>query len=134
MFEIKYIVKPEEKMVIGVAEFEYADLYNELDNFTWPEREMVWRLLLHMEANEPFTIRATAKCKDGDVFNEEFGKKLVEAKINKKRHEKSLRYAAKILDAMDRISGKTLRLYKKHLYKTEHINKDLIEYFGMESE
>ena len=134
MFEIKYIVKPEEKMVIGIAEFEYADLYNELQNFTLLENELIWHLLHRMEASEPFTIRATAKCKDGDEFNEEFGKKLVEAKINKKRHEKSLRYAAKILDAMNRISGKTLRLYKKHLCKTEHINRDLIEYFGMESE
>ena len=134
MFEIKYIVKPEEKMVIGVAEFDYADLYNELQNFTWLENELIWHLLHRMEASEPFTIRAIAKCKDGDIFNEDFGKKLVEAKINKKRHEKSLRYAAKILDAMNRISGKTLRLYKKHLCKTEHINRDLIEYFGMESE
>lgn len=133
---IKYIVKPEDKMVVGIYELTDPELFDELSNFTSLEREIVRDIILFSNRTDDntfnVTIKAVAKCHGDDVFDEKYGKKLVEAKIARKRHIIIRKHLSVICDEIYELESKLRGLYRNHYGKLYHINKDLSEYFGLE--
>ena len=91
---IKYVVKPEEKMVIG-----WINMYDEAKNVASFGEEMTKHsniydidyilYLLEIEdiwqQNEK-VLKAVSKCDDRDEFDEKIGKKIVTDIIEKKYH------------------------------------------------
>lgn len=135
--EIKYIIKPEEKMVIGIYVLREPELLAENSNLTVTEKGILREIVLFNDRiNGIFDtkIKAVAKCHGNDVFNEEYGKKLVEAKISKKRHEIVLKNIKIVMEITKDFQSKMCLLYTKHNRKMEHITKDLREYFGLEGD
>lgn len=140
--EIKYIVKPEEKMVIGIYELPHSEVLCELNNFTYSEREIIRAIFLYSERfaddiNNPYRtkfIKAIARCHGDDEFDETFGKKLVEAKISKKRHEIVCKQLIAILEIVGGFREKAMDLLSKHDDKQFHILRDLKDYFGVEGD
>lgn len=140
--KIKYIVKPEEKMVIGIYELPRSEILNELSNFTYVECEMIRDIFIRSgifadSTNNPYQtkfIKAIARCHGNDEFDEAFGKKLVEAKISKKRHEIVCKQLVAILETIENFQDKVIDLLAKHYDKQFHILRDLKDYFGVEGD
>lgn len=88
--KIKYVVKPEEKMVIG-----WIDMCDEAKNITsvgWEMRNFNIDYLLFplgvedIWQQEERVLKAVSKCDDRDEFNEKIGKKIVADVLEKKYH------------------------------------------------
>ena len=130
---IKYIVKPEEKIVIGIYTRRSDDyLLNRMSSYSNVVKNIFELALLDHESESE--IKAVAKCHEDDEFNEEFGKKLVEAKINKKRHQRLLRQ----LDVACKDLCSCMEAYhdlcREHTKKIVSINNDLKNYFKVEED
>lgn len=137
MNNIKYIVKPEDGVVVGIYE---TDIYREAEllrcRIDAPDYMMYHGLLeyflreiLTNNCGKDIVIKAIAKCSPEDTFNEEYGKKLVAARIDYKYHkmmERVTRYIAKKLQKARRcmLEGEML-----HQSKMDAIEDDLRGYF-----
>lgn len=137
MENIKYIVKPEDGVVVGIYK---TDIYREgelLRCRTNAPDFMMYHGLLEDSLREILTndkgrdieIKAIAKCSPEDTFDEEYGKKLVAARIDYKYHkmmERVTRYIAKKLQKARRcmLEGEML-----HQSKMDSIEDDLRGYF-----
>ena len=134
---IKYIVKPEDGVVVGIYD---TDIYREAEllrcRIDVPDF-MMYHGLLEESLREILTnnygkdieIKAIARCSHGDVFDAEYGKKLVAARIDYKYHkmmERVARYIAKKLQKARRcmLEGEML-----HQSKMDAIEDDLKGYF-----
>lgn len=132
---IRYIVKPAEGVVIGICKCYTRNLCPEgLNEF---EFRVFWDALLYSPRlwhyRQWFEIKAIARCNmEEDVFDEEFGKKLVEARIEKKKHEAALKIMRVFTEEMTDIMDKLTKSYNEHLNKERRIEIDLINYFGLE--
>ena len=131
--KIKYIVKPEEKVVIGIYVLSRPELLSDTCNFTNVEKNIIESIFIFSkqfeDAFDDKTIKAVARCHGEDEFNEEFGKKLVEAKISKKRHEIIMRQSNRIMKILAELNAKYRILYHKHFKKHASIAADLRYYF-----
>ena len=133
MEDIKYIVKPEDKVVIGILNVNLGEYLRKMLS-----NQMSWHFgTIAYEALEDgdgwgignLEIKAIARCADGDEFDEAYGKKLVEARIYKKLHNRVklvLRKAVKVLWKVAYILEEV-----KHGRKEFFIKRDLEEYFGL---
>lgn len=136
MENIKYIVKPEDGVVVGIYD---TDVYREAELLrcrTNVPDFMMYQGIIEDSLREVLTnygkdivIKAIAKCSPEDTFNEEYGKKLVAARIDYKYHkmmERATRYIAKKLQKARRcmLEGEML-----HQSKMDAIEDDLKGYF-----
>lgn len=136
MENIKYIVKPEDGVVVGIYD---TDVYREAELLrcrTNVPDFMMYQGIIEDSLREVLTnygkdivIKAIAKCSPEDTFNEEYGKKLVAARIDYKYHkmmERVTRYIAKKLQRARRcmLEGEML-----HQSKMDSIEDDLRGYF-----
>lgn len=136
MENIKYIVKPEDGVVVGIYD---TDVYREAELLrcrTNVPDFMMYQGIIEDSLREVLTnygkdivIKAIAKCSPEDTFNEEYGKKLVAARIDYKYHkmmERATRYIAKKLQKARRcmLEGELL-----HQSKMDSIEDDLRGYF-----
>ena len=131
--KIKYIIKPEEKVVIGIYVLSRPELLSEISSFNCVESNIIESIFLFSKRFEDVfndkTIKAVARCHDDDEFNEDFGKKLVEANISKKRHEIIMRQSSRIMKILAELNSKCRILYHKHFKKHASIAADLRYYF-----
>ena len=135
MENIKYIVKPEDGVVVGIYD---TDVYREAEllrirtnvpDFMMYQGIIEDSLREILDTGKGIVIKAIAKCSPEDTFDEEYGKKLVAARIDYKYHkmmERATRYIAKKLQKARRcmFEGEIL-----HQSKMDAIEDDLRGYF-----
>lgn len=124
---IKYIVKPEEEMVIGIYEDNGEDLKKCIYSLSANIQKAILGIVL--VPRYPKQIKAIAKCHDGDEFDEETGKKIVEAKINMKRHERMWRIHSHILESLQKAMNKLKNDQSVHLDKLYKIQDDYEKHY-----
>jgi tRNA isopentenyl-2-thiomethyl-A-37 hydroxylase MiaE len=124
---IKYIVKPEEEMVIGIYEDNGEDLKKCIYSLSSNIQKAILGIVL--VPRYPKQIKAIAKCHDGDEFDEEIGKKIVEAKINMKRHERMWRIHSHILESLQKAMNKLKNDQSVHLDKLYKIQDDYEKHY-----
>ena len=135
MDNIKYIVKPEEKMVIGLYEIEIPEILNYTDHMKLCEHNIIIDIMSNSGMLcRDVTVKAIARCSGNDEFDVEFGKKLVAAKICKKRKEIIMKHCAKISDILTILANKVYEIGLRNSEKYEYISKDLVDYFGLRGE
>lgn len=80
-----YIVKPEEKMVIGILECN-KDAYGEFRNALGSLKYSQMFDFLYERSKDSVgkKIKAVARCADGDEFDVDTGKKIVDLRLNVK--------------------------------------------------
>lgn len=136
MNNIKYIVRPEDKVVVGILEVDLEDCLEPLFGQMNPHlRSIAYKALESTEVRwvlDHYTIRGIARCADDDEFDEVYGKKLVEAKIYKKLHEKIQKALCRASDDMLNTVRKFTEEAVRHGKKVDGIQKDMKEYFNME--
>ena len=133
MEPIKFIVKPEDGVVIGIYEW---NIYDELDSIrSRLNKRCKWAfdaLVGDEGVRHSFTsctVKAMAKCSGDDVFDEAFGKKLVEAKIHRKCHQKVLKMINSMSWNISKIQDEIDEAYAKHNAKFINLDKDINGYF-----
>ena len=128
---IKYIIKPEDGMVIAVLKTSYRKFWQKIESqLSWDEYDALYQLKRpHYSALE---IKGVAKCAEGDVFDEEYGMKLAEAKIYSKLHNIIARDIMNVVKKLDKMRYTLLSHSFKHISKSIKIDKDLGDYFGVE--
>lgn len=89
--KIKYVVKPEEKMVIGWIDLRdynsVTGIYDETRNNRLPVDWLIMDLNIEdVREQDSHIIKAVSKCDDRDEFDEKIGKKIVADIIEKKYH------------------------------------------------
>lgn len=135
MNNIKFIVKPEEGVIVGILTGNMENyLESMLDQMPLKLRQIASTALSmpdYLWSFEDINIKAIARCAKGDKFDETFGKKLVEAKIYKKLHNK---IKMKLRRAWTDLQKTAKRLEDEevvHGRKEYMIQKDLEEYFDV---
>lgn len=134
---IKYIIKPEDGVVVGIYEtnvYREAELLrirsNGPDYMTYHGfLEDSLREILTNNNGSYFQIKAIAKCSHDDVFDAEYGKKLVAARIDYKYHKMMLSAVDYITKKLQKAEKAMLRGDFIHCEKMKSIKKDLNEYF-----
>ena len=134
MNNIKYIVKPEAGIVIGILEVNLEEYLNSMlmqmnsqhrvIAYTALQNDCPWGL-------EHYTIKAIARCADDDEFDEIFGKKLVEARIYKKLHRKVKLALRRAIKDMWRVAHILENEELIHGRKEDGIQRDLEEFFDV---
>lgn len=136
MNNIKYIVKPEDGMVIGIME----DVKNINIEIAANEKCKLLDEVLYIKAfnigkKYPDKIKATARVKDGDNFDEVTGKRIVEKKLYRKLHERLARQYSQLQDVINNLSIITSNMESIHIDKAIRINEDYIKkYVDKEAE
>lgn len=131
--DIKFFVKPEERIVVGVYEYDEDDLWKEVyDRFPgWMLDIIETAVSSEKFPIYPNVIRATAVCSIDDEWNEEIGKKVVEAKINLKRHKRVCKMVAEIFRILNETAKSLLNdIYIEHSEKIKSISNDIENYFN----
>lgn len=128
--DIKFIVKPEDGVVIGIYQFKpYVALRGVRSQLN---KQQKWALDNLLEsAYSTYTVKAIAKCAPNDEFSEEFGKKLVEARIFNKCHlmlQKQLEHVSSDLTMLQAAVDDGCF---EHMTKAIKIKHDINEYFYM---
>lgn len=80
--KINYIINPEEKIIICIMQccIDYYKTLPKVDIF----RSIWGHKLPYIGHQGTFTVKAIAKCSEGDIFDEKIGKKLAESRANLK--------------------------------------------------
>ena len=130
--DIKFFVKPEERIIVGVYEYDENELWQEVyDKFPgWMLDIIEATVSSEKFPVYPNVIRATAVCSFDDEWNEETGKKVVEAKINLKRHYRVYRMVSHIIIMLSKIEDRFSDLCENHLEKMQSIENDIADYFN----
>ena len=136
---IKYFVNPEEGVVVGVCR---CDLYDFVPPSLNEVEDRVFQIIMYSSKRlryyrkdcfkDSFELRATARCSKDDIFDEKFGKKLVEAKIERKKHKLAMKIQDVVAKEMRDMKIKMASDYAEHEKKNRSIEVDLISYFGLE--
>lgn len=127
---IKYIVNPEKGVIVGLCDI---SMYEYLRKFF--EKTLKWEEsnVLEYMVDEKYlrkqTYKAIAKCSGGDEFNEEFGMKLIEARIFRKVHANVMNMVDDYMNNIHKLDSKLSALFWRHKEKLDSIDKDLEEYF-----
>lgn len=111
-----YIVKPEEKMVIGILECN-KDAYGEFRNALGSLKYSQMFDFLYERSKDSVgkKIKAVARCADGDEFDVDTGKKIVDLKLNIKWNAYMWRKFTKAEIELDDISEKISTAREKYL-------------------
>ena len=103
----RYIVKPEERIVVGI----YKDRYNGcslMDELYKNFNEEQIKLLINLCSVKGYLfpdkpIRSIARCHEEDIWNEETGRKVAEAKLDMKRHTRFIRQYDVLIGTLHKI-------------------------------
>ena len=136
MNDIKYIIKPEDGMVIGIME-DVKNIHNEIvanEKYKLLD-EVLYIKAFNIGEKYPDKIKATARVKDGDKFDEVTGKRIVEKKLYRKLHERLARQYSQLQDVINELSIITSNMESIHIDKAIKINEDYIKkYVDKEAE
>ena len=77
-----------------------------------------------------YTVRAIVRCSEYDTFNEEFGMRLVEAKIRKKIHDKAVKKLYKNIELCESLVNEMYNEQRKHDLKYQLIELDIKNNFS----
>ena len=111
-----YIVKPEEKMVIGILECN-KDAYGEFRNALGSLKYSQMFDFLYERSKDSVgkKIKAVARCADGDEFDVDTGKKIVDLRLNVKWNTYMWRKFAKAEIELSNIIDKIRKAREKYL-------------------
>ena len=127
---IRYIIKPEERIIIGKYYYPGRYLTDMILNSRANDLSIYNRLKEHKEFHDrPDVITAVAKCDPRDEFDVELGMKIVRSKIDYKRHMRAAMDMSNMKDISDRISDNLAKHINHHLKKAENISNDYWTYF-----
>ena len=77
----------------------------------------------------PDVIRGVAKLAKNDTWNEDIGRKVADAKVNLKRHERIAKQAAIVKKALLRVVDEMDKIIEKHSRKAAAIRNDYNSYY-----
>lgn len=127
MNEIKYIVKPEDGIVIGIMK-NTKDMYDEVtQNEKCDNLLALISVITDICAEYPSEIKAIARAKDGDTFDEVTGKRIVEKKLYRKLHDRLARQYSQLQDIIEDLYKTALNMESIHVDKYAKISEDYYE-------
>ena len=127
MNEIKYIVKPEEGIVIGIMK-NTKDMYDEVTQSAKCDNLLALiSVITDICAEYPSEIKAIARVKDGDIFDEVIGKRIVEKKLYRKLHDRLARQYSQLQDIIEDLYKTALNMESIHVDKYAKISEDYYE-------
>lgn len=127
MNDIKYIVKPEDGIVIGIMK-NTKDMYDEVtQNEKCDNLLALISVITDICAEYPSEIKAIARVKDGDTFDEVTGKRIVEKKLYRKLHERLARQYSQLQDVIEDLYKTALNMESIHVDKYAKISEDYYE-------
>lgn len=122
---VKYIIKPEEKMVIGISNYSFFNDCKKQDAYyyfaTFGDK--------NMKNNVVCDIKAFARCNDKDEWDEEIGIKLVKARLDRQRHKKTAQNCKRLFNIMTEKISAFDKEAKYHHKKIQAIDSDINNYF-----
>lgn len=129
----KYIVKPEEKMVIGtIRKFETKRVIDEIGDIYGlysPLTLAVDAILPSNYSNDLFSkIKGVAKCQDCDEFSEKTGKNIVDIKVSYKYHDAMIRKYNYLERNLKKLLNKIYELKREHVAYKEMCDEKLKKY------
>ena len=127
--ETKFIVKPEDGIVVGIKEVDVGVLIDKVLAQIDFWGRCAYEDLKTKGTFNVRTFKAIARCSKDDKFDEEFGKKLVEARIWVKVHEAVMRELESVIENADRLVEVLWAGYELHGAKVEGIEDDMYDYF-----
>lgn len=129
--DIKFIVKPEDGVVIGIYQFMPYEALRSMRSRL--NEQQLWALDNLLERTySTYTVKAIAKCAPNDEFSEEFGKKLVEARIFHKCHLMLQKQLEHVNNNLVMLQLAVENGHYKHMTKAIKIKNDINEYFMKE--
>ena len=125
MNNIKYIIKPEEGMVIGMLDKKYCpgvriETYRKKPGVLW--------IAEHDIHDDGKYYKAVAKAQDGDVFDEKVGKSIVAKKIKWKYHRNMMKKYQQNIDYFKNIVRELEKLERDHHEKMWKVDEELKKY------
>ena len=127
MNEIKYIVKPEDGIVIGIMK-NTKDIYDEVTQSAKCDNLLALiSVITDICAEYPSEIKAIARVKDGDTFDEVIGKRIVEKKLYRKLHDRLARQYSQLQDIIEDLYKTALNMESIHVDKYAKISEDYYE-------
>ena len=127
---IKYIIKPEERVVVGKFFDPKRYLVNMIYNSRASDYNIYSKLKDHKDFHDrPDVIVAVAKCDPRDEFDVELGMKIVKSKIDYKRHIRAAMDMRNMRDIIGRVLDNLVDNIDYHLDKADSIYNDYLEYF-----
>ena len=102
MSNINFTVDVDNKTITGEYNYNAKEINRIIKKYSGLKHKKFMRTLIYDNmVTEPIICKAV--CKDGDEWNEAYGKSLVEAKINLKRYERIVALNYRISRIMDDI-------------------------------
>ena len=128
MKDVKYIVKPEEKIVIGITEPVY--LFGKYVSRIPKRIEELFSILylITMRGYED-GVKAIARCNEDDEWDERIGKDLVDQKLELKKTYKILRHVWRMKDTLTLMEGYLDEIIKENVDKINKLNDDIERHF-----
>ncbi len=131
MKDIKYYVFPEKGLTVGILETSVWEIIcnklpKKIGSIPISENEFAYLFAI---SNHAVTIKAKAFCHGGDEFDEAFGKKLVEAKINLKMNKIAVKQMDRYMDCIYNTLRAVGKVREYHQNKVDKITDDLVNYF-----
>lgn len=145
--EKRYIVKPENKLVIALRDERVDDSGNLFNHIVREGHKKLsvqsfWLCVKAMEITAindymnslDLQTKAIAKCSPEDEFNLEEGKYIAAAKLDMKHHKHLAKCYEKILQTLHRTCDEITALYHHHLIKAKTIEEHLDKRYNSKSE
>lgn len=127
--KIKYVVKPEEKMVIGWINM--CD--NDITSVGWELKDNYYFLLSALKVEDIWQqderiLKAVSRCDDRDEFDEKIGKKIVADILEKKYHTLMMKKYKQIERKMDNILDNVDKLTMMHKERLDELQTRINRY------
>lgn len=131
--EKKYIVKPEDKIVIAMAEDDsYEGTFEEVIKYCGDETYCMLLELITNSDNLDIAygnlFKSVARCDNYDEFNEKVGKEIAGSKTDIKYHRAMAKKYKMILDILQNAMGEISWLYNMHEAKRINIERSIKKY------
>ena len=131
---IKYIVKPENRMVIGICKVSNYEILTRLEKHLDPSiwNECRWGNVKFEHAYKEITLKAFATCDERDEFDENYGKKLVRAKLAYKVDKLAMEYAYEIRENLNKmLKNFDYNAFYRVITSVNNDKEDLREHYGL---
>ena len=124
------IVKPENGFVGRIETIGFYEMFDAMTKGISGKKEsIIHDILFRMLDTKDKTIKVTARCRKEHVFDEEFGRKLVDQRFYLKKHKKIAKCAIECANICISLSEEFSRIANEHINKMKKINEDIDEYF-----
>ena len=127
--KIKYVVKPEERIVIGWINM--CD--NDITSVGWELKDDFYFLLSALKVKDIWqqderVLKAVSRCDERDKFDEKVGKKIVADILEKKYHTLMMKKYKQIERKMDNILDNVDKLTMMHKERLDELQTRIDEY------